>query len=168
MHTRPQANEIADYYLPYVAYVPDDFLGYLRNSAQEIDAYMQALPEERLTYAYAEGKWSIAEVLVHIIDAERVFAYRALRIGRGDSTPLAGFHQDDYVPTSRANERSKESLIAEFETVRSATLSLYDQFNEEDLNRIGQASGYPISPRALGFIIGGHAAHHLKVLKEKY
>ncbi len=168
MTTRPQAHEVAAYYLPYIAYVPDDFLGFLRKSAREMDAYIQSLPEERLSYAYAEGKWSIAEVLVHVIDAERVFAYRALRIARGDTTPLAGFNQDDYIPTSRANERSKESLVAEFETVRSATLSLFDQFNQDDINRIGEASGYPVSVRALGFIIGGHAAHHLKVLKEKY
>ena len=126
------------------------------------------VPENKLSFAYAEGKWTLAELLMHIIDAERVFQYRALRFARNDKTPMAGFDQNDYVPECNAKGRSKKDLLEEYAAVRESTILLFQSFDEEALKRVGNASGSDMSTRAMGFIICGHQAHHLNIIKERY
>ncbi|MEZ4793626.1 MAG: DinB family protein [Gelidibacter sp.] len=140
----------------------------LPSNHEQVLAFLKAIPKEKQEYRYAEGKWTIKEVLLHIIDTERIFAYRALRIARQDQTPLQGFDQDDYVAPSKANRRSFESLLNEYKAVRQATIALFDSFDDEMLVAIGTASNSPISVRALGFIIMGHENHHCEVVRERY
>jgi len=140
----------------------------LNGGRDEFISFLENLPEAKLGYAYAQGKWTLAEVLVHVIDAERVFQYRALRFGRNDSTALAGFDQDIYAPESDASSRTKESIIEEYKTVRQSTISLFQSFSDGALMRIGNASGSDMSTRAMGFVICGHQAHHLRVVRERY
>nr|WP_321412933.1 DinB family protein [uncultured Allomuricauda sp.] len=140
----------------------------LKNGKDKLVSVFEEIPEEKLNYAYAEDKWSLAEALVHMLDTERIFQYRALCFARNDKTPLPGFDQDTYVPFSKAGNRSKQSLVTEYKTVRDATISLFSSFDDESLRRIGLSSGSKMSVRALGFIICGHQAHHLRIIKERY
>jgi hypothetical protein len=118
--------------------------------------------------AYAPGKWTLAESLVHVADAERVFSYRMLRIARGDATPLPGFDQDTWVPLSGANERALGDILIEIDVVRAATLALLHSLDDAAFLRIGTASGNPISVRALAWIIAGHFTHHLELTRDRY
>jgi uncharacterized damage-inducible protein DinB len=131
-------------------------------------SFISNIPIEKLEYRYAEGKWTIKDLLLHLIDAERIFAYRALRIGRGDKTPLAGFEENGYVINANANSRSEESLLKEFELVRKSTLELFKNFTDEQLAYLGTSSDSIISVRAIGFIISGHQNHHIKIIQERY
>jgi DinB superfamily len=165
----PQAHEYAPYYAPYIACVSSKTI--LDNLAQgllDTDALLDMLPADKLSYAYADGKWTIAEVLIHIIDAERVFAYRALRFSRGDSTALAGFDENLYVPQSNAAARTLADICLEYHAVRQATIALYQHLSADMLLRSGMASGYNMSVRALGYVIAGHEHHHLAVIRERY
>lgn len=135
---------------------------------EHASAFYNNIPEERWDYAYADGKWTIKEVLLHIIDTERIFAYRALCIGRGDKSSFPGFDQDDYTASANANKRTKASLIEEFRAVRNATITLFNSFSGEDLTNFGTASNSTVSPRAIGFIVIGHEIHHSKVILERY
>ena len=119
-------------------------------------------------FRYAEGKWTIKDIILHLIDAERIFAYRALRIARNDNTALPGFEENDYVVAANANNREYESLLAEYETVRNATISLFETFSSEDLLRLGTASNNSVSVRAIGYIMLGHELHHKNVILERY
>lgn len=130
--------------------------------------FVKNVPTEKLEYRYAEGKWTIKDIILHMMDTERIFAYRALRISRGDKTPLPGFEENDYVPFAYANSRSVESLLSEYENVRKATISFFESLNEDQLVFLGTASNTAISVRAIGFIITGHQNHHLKVIEERY
>ncbi|MEK6154161.1 DinB family protein [Flavobacteriaceae bacterium 3-367] len=143
--------------MPSLSLGMDDFL-----------AFMEAIPDEKLPYAYSEGKWTLAEVLVHIIDAERVFQYRAFRFSRNDRTPLAGFEQNGYIQESNAGKRSKEDLIAEYTLVRKCTLAVFDGLDVEKLKRGGIASEIPWTVGGLGFVICGHQEHHRKIIAERY
>lgn len=140
----------------------------LENGLNQLVSFMQHIPIEKLEYRYAEDKWTIKDIVLHLIDAERIFAYRALRIGRGDETPLAGFEENNYVPNAMANSRTLESLITEFQFVRNSTLSLFKNFSDEQLLFLGTSSNNLISVRAIGFIISGHQNHHLRIIKERY
>jgi uncharacterized damage-inducible protein DinB len=164
-----KADECHSFYGTYVKLVQNaplnDALG--QGKKRFVD-FLQAIPIEKYPYRYAENKWSVAELVLHIIDAERVFQYRALRFARNDATPLPGFDQDCYVPESNAGKRTKDSIIWEYETVRNATISLFGSFESEALLRKGLASGSPMSVRALGFVICGHQMHHQKILEERY
>jgi uncharacterized damage-inducible protein DinB len=130
--------------------------------------FVQNIPMDKFDYRYAEGKWTIKDIIQHIVDAERIFAYRALRISRNDKTPLPGFEENSYVENTEANKRSIQELLAEFSAVRQSTLLLFKSFSEEQLVRIGIASENTISVRAIGFIILGHQKHHQKVFQERY
>jgi uncharacterized damage-inducible protein DinB len=130
--------------------------------------FVQNIPLDKFDYRYAEGKWTIKDIIQHIIDTERIFAYRALRISRNDQTPLPGFEENDYVANTDANSRSIQDLLAEFSAVRYTTLFLFKSFSEEQLARIGIASNNQISVRAISFIIIGHQKHHQKVFQERY
>ncbi|MCR9263153.1 MAG: DinB family protein [Flavobacteriaceae bacterium] len=140
----------------------------LHHGKQLFLSLLDETPKEKLEYAYAEGKWTLAEVLLHIIDAERVFQYRALRFARNDKTPLPGFDQDVYVPHSNASKRTMEDIKKEYMAVRQSTILLFNSFDDEALQRLGVSSGSPLSVRATGFIISGHQVHHLKIIRERY
>lgn len=166
--TPPAAPEYAPFYHTYVKLITGDPLEALRRQPQELRQLLAGLTEEQTLFRYAPGKWSIKENLVHMLDTERIFAYRALRIGRGDTTPLPGFEQDDYVPASGADARPLADILGEYDNVRAATLSLLESFTAEAVGRLGTASGQPVSVRALAYILPGHEAHHLNLLRERY
>lgn len=132
--------------------------------AELLDAVDPALVE----YSYGPGKWTLGESLVHVSDTERVFAYRLMRIARGDLTPLPGFDQDAWVPESRTAGRPLDDILTEIQTVRAATLSLVKSLDEQAWSRVGVASGHPVSARALAWMIAGHFAHHLDLTRERY
>jgi len=138
------------------------------DSLSENLEFYTAIPNDLWAYRYAKDKWSIADILLHINDTERIMAYRALRLSRGDDTPLAGFEQDDYVLTANANNRTPKSLIEEFKTVRLASLSLFESFSEKDTLKMGTASGTNFSVRALQYIVVGHQIHHHQIITERY
>jgi hypothetical protein len=140
----------------------------LRTSGEIITDLFASIPAEKGDFAYASDKWTIKEVLLHITDAERIFAYRALRFARNDKTDLPGFEQNDYVPASQAHARTMNSLIAEFLTVRVSTISLFETFDEEVMKRTGTANKYGVSVEALGYIISGHCLHHANIINERY
>ena len=167
---KPLHGEYPAYAEMYMKGLPDDgrILQYLKDQIKKTQQFARDIPAEKWDYIYAPGKWTIKEVLVHIMDDERIYAYRALRIGRGDTTPLPGFEQNDYVPYSKANDRTIKSIMKEYDTVRKATLSLFRSFTDEDLQRKGTANGHVYSVRGLLYHLAGHELHHLNILKEKY
>ncbi|WP_108808878.1 DinB family protein [Aquimarina spinulae] len=169
MVSQLKEGEFNPYYETYIAKAesPDIVKG-LESGQKEFVDFVQSIPEEKLTHAYAGDKWTVAEVLQHVIDGERIFAYRALRFARNDKTPIMGFEQDDYVPYSNANNYSKEELISDFQSARTNSISLFKSFTDEMLTRIGEASGSPMSSRAAGYILIGHQKHHFEVIKERY
>jgi uncharacterized damage-inducible protein DinB len=167
--SRPAATEYAPYYGKYVTLVPDgDITATLAAQLEDTLALFRSIPEEGGGYAYAPGKWSIKELLGHVIDCERIFAYRTLCIGRNDKTPLPGFEQDDYVANTDFNARTLGSLIDEFAAVRQANLALFKHFTDEEWQRHGTASENAISARALAYIIAGHELYHRDILKTRY
>lgn len=170
MHSRElQETEYHSYYNNYILMLDETALmEALKTTETELLTFIKSLPEDRLKYRYAEGKWSVAEVIQHIIDTERIFTYRALRFARNDRTDLPGYEQDDYVPFSDADKRTKEELMVDFKATRLNTVSLFHTFSDEMLKRSGTADGNLMSVRAAGFIIAGHLKHHLKVLEERY
>ncbi|HET9253242.1 MAG TPA: DinB family protein [Candidatus Eisenbacteria bacterium] len=167
--SRPEPSEYNTYYGRYISLVPDGpIVARLREQIVETLAVLRALPESRGEHRYAPGKWSIKEIVGHVCDAERVFGYRALRIGRGDETPLPGFEQDDYVRNGGFSSRTLRHLLDELEAVRRGTVLLLEGLDETAMKRHGTASGFPVSVRALAYITAGHELHHLKVLRERY
>ncbi|CAK9005721.1 DNA damage-inducible protein DinB, partial [Durusdinium trenchii] len=123
---------------------------------------------EQLDYRYAEGKWNLRELMIHVIDAERVFSYRALRFGRGDTTPLAGFDQDDYGANVYGTSRGMDSILEEYQAVRLSTIKLYENFDEKALAVVGMASDAPVTTKAIGYITLGHNLHHRLGIEENY
>ena len=168
--TRPAEGDYLPYALGYINQIPagHDPLEALRTQPQEIHTIFQGLSEVQAEKPYAEGKWTLKEMLLHQIDSERIFAYRALRFARADGQDLRGFEQDDYVTQSTANTRTVASLLTEYDTVRAATLSLFASFGETELSRRGTANGGPATVRALLYIIPGHERHHLNIVRERY
>jgi uncharacterized damage-inducible protein DinB len=130
--------------------------------------FVQNIPMDKFDYRYAKGKWTIKELIQHVIDTERIFAYRALRISRNDKTPLPGFEENDYVDNTTANKRSIQDLLAEFSAVRHSNLFLFKSFSQVQLLRMGIVSENSVSVRAIGFILIGHQKHHQKVFAERY
>jgi len=162
-------NEYSVFNATYIKAANDEtLLDGLKEGLPQLLNFIRNVPAEKLEYRYAEGKWTIKDIVLHMIDTERIFAYRALRISRGDKTPLPGFEENDYVPFAFANSRTLESLLAEYENARKATISFFESLNEEQLLFMGTASNTPISVRAIGFIITGHQNHHLRVISERY
>ena len=140
----------------------------LEISLHDFIKFVQNIPMDKFDYRYAEGKWTIKDIIQHIVDAERIFCYRALRISRNDKTPLPGFEENSYVENTDANKRSIQDLLSEFSAVRQSNLFLFKSFTNEQLTRMGTSSENPISVRAIGFIILGHQKHHQKVFQERY
>jgi len=166
---RPESDEYAASFKKYIDVVPDgEPATILESQRKDWQRLLAPLGEEAGNFRYAPGKWTIKEVLGHVIDAERIFSYRLLRIARGDKTPLPGFEQDDYIKTANSSARRLTDLREEFEVVRRSSLALVSSLVDDDLKRTGTASNNPISARALVFIIAGHDRHHWQILREKY
>jgi uncharacterized damage-inducible protein DinB len=166
---RPADSEYAPWYAGYVSAVPDgDILDLLRANGEEISTLLSTVTEAKGGHRYAEGKWTVRDLLGHVIDAERIFAYRALRIARGDATPLASFEQNDYVRAANADARPVASLARELVAVRASSVLLLESLPDEAWGCVGMASDKAVTVRALAYIILGHARHHIGVLREKY
>lgn len=166
---KPQTGDYAPYYAGYVAAVETgDIVGYLVAQKESATAFLKDIVWEKWEQAYALDKWTLAEVVLHMIDAERIFAYRALRIARGDTTPLPGFEQNDYVPNSEAASRTPASIVDEFIAVREASIHLFRNFTDDMWERRGKASEADVTVTAQAYILAGHATHHLRIIAEKY
>ena len=162
-------NEYADFYKSYIQVLEDvELIEELEICLHDFIRFVQNIPMDKFDYRYAEGKWTIKEIIQHLIDSERVFSYRALRISRNDKTPLPGFDENEYVANSNGNKRNLQGLLTELAVVRQATLSLFNSFSQEQLQYVGIASENQISVRAIGFIIIGHQKHHQKIFAERY
>ncbi len=163
-------SEYDSYYQIYIDKIPKEkSLGILfQENKTELLGFLNDLPEEKLNFRYAQEKWSIAEMLQHILDVERVFQYRALRFSRKDQTPLSGFDHDAFIMSSNAGDRDLASFLYEFEMVRGSTVVLYTNFDKEMLQAVGSVESSRMSVRAIGFILVGHVKHHLAILKERY
>lgn len=162
-------NEYADFYKSYIQALEDvELIEELEISLHDFIRFVQNIPMDKFDYRYAEGKWTIKEIIQHLIDSERVFSYRALRISRNDKTPLPGFDENEYVANSNGNKRNLQGLLTELAVIRQATLSLFNTFSQEQLQFVGIASENEISVRAIGFIIIGHQKHHQKIFAERY
>ena len=166
---RPEASEFAEYYGKYIAKAPGtDVSGILESERQQMARLFAGRSERDGNFRYAPDKWTVKEVLGHVIDAERIFTYRALRIARGDETPLPSFEQDDYVKNGGFSARTLADLVEEFDAVRGASISLFRSFDEVVWGRRGTASQKQVTVRALGFITAGHQIHHRMILEENY
>jgi uncharacterized damage-inducible protein DinB len=166
---RPQPNESASFYHKYIALAQGDTVTeVVRNYAYDLQEFYNSLADELADYAYDNNKWTIKQVLQHVTDAERIFAYRVLRISRNDQTPLASFDENAYVENGFAAQRALSALKQEFNSVRAATDIFLLSLNDEQIQRTGTASNNPISVNALAYIIYGHLLHHKNVLQERY
>ncbi len=154
----------------YIDLLPNDglVLTHLEDNLKLAKSFILSLPEEKLTYRYAVDKWTIKEILVHIIDDERIYSYRALRFTRNDQTNLPGFEQDKYTLNSGANERDIDSIFEEYKNVRYGTIHFYNGLEETAFDRLGTADGNTMSVRASVYHIAGHELHHMNIIKERY
>lgn len=161
--------EYSPFYATYISEArTNDLIQGLEDSLNQMICFISSVPVEKLEYRYMTGKWTIKDIIQHIIDAERIFSYRALRISRNDKTPLPGFEENSYVDNTNANIRDIEDFLTELVAVRQSTVLLFKSFSEEQLSKIGMASDNPISVRAIGFIILGHQKHHLRIIEVRY
>lgn len=166
---RPDIEKVPDFYKAYVDHVRDmDVMDALRHAGKKAQQLVPYVPEDKGEYRYAEGKWTVKEVIGHMLDAERVFAYRALRFSRNDQTPLSPFDEKAYAPEANAHSRNIQQLAREMKRLRETTLDLFSSFSTDMLFREGTASNKKISVLHLGYIIAGHDIHHLKILHERY
>jgi hypothetical protein len=166
---RPNETEYLPYYSRYISLVPEgDIVTTLESQIKRTLELLHGISEERAGYRYEDGKWSVKEVIGHIIDAERIFAYRALRIARGDSTPLSGYEQDDYVAAGNFDSRTMADLAEELKHLRLANVRMFRGFDAGAWTRRGKANDAEISVRALAYSIAGHEIHHVNLLRNKY
>src|SRR6218665_1429482 len=169
MMDRPQAGEYPPYYQHYIDLVKSaNVIKALKDQVLDIQAVISEIPEEKEAYAYAEGKWTIKEVIGHIIDTERILGYRALCFARKEKTQLPGFDENQYVANSNFNDRTLYELGHEFAIVREANLAMFKTFGTEQLSQIGNANGNTVSVRSILYMIAGHATHHVNVIRLKY
>lgn len=165
----PLETEYAPYYRGYVGHVTEEeILPVLRSQLDALDVLLGRVTTERETYRYAEGKWSIREVIGHLIDAERVFGYRSFSIARGERNNLPGFDENEYMLSAPYDRIDLEDLLSEFRLVRHSNIAMLRNLDEEAWMRIGTANESPVSVRALAFIMAGHLRHHMEVLRERY
>lgn len=166
---RPEKTEYAEYYETYVSLVQEsDVVSALQNQLAELENLFSEITEEKADFRYAEGKWSIKELLGHIIDGERVFSYRALRISRNDKTPLAGFEENSYIANSNFANARLANLIEELFLLRRSNVLFFKNLTDEAWLRTGTASDAEVSVRALAYIMVGHIRHHSNILRERY
>ena len=168
--SKPDTSEYAAFYKRYVDILTDDhsLVGHLEDSLREFTDNLTALDNDMWNYRYAEGKWTIKEVVQHMIDTERVFSYRALRFARNDQSPLPGFDENRFAEESGADKREAASLIKEFILLRNANVLMFSEFGEVELSRSGYIGNNEMTVRALGYICSGHVRHHLQVIRERY
>jgi len=167
---RPEPSEYVPYYETYISKVPPkgNLLTVLEDQRRETQQLLASLSDVKALHRYAPGKWSIKEVVGHLMDTERVFCYRALAFGRADTNPLPGFDENAWAPTGRFDARSLKDLAAELDVVRRATIALFSGLDADALARHGTANNNPITVRALAWIIAGHERHHVAILRERY
>ncbi len=167
---KPKPGEFAPYASMYIDLLPDDglVLKHLGDNFAAARTLIFSLPAEKLLHRYQEGKWSIKEILAHIIDDERIYVYRALRFARNDKTELPGFEQNDYVPHSSANERDLSNIFTEYDAVRNSTIAFYNSLEDAAFQRAGLADGNIMSVRASAYHIAGHELHHMNFIKDHY
>jgi hypothetical protein len=166
--SRPQPTEYAAYYGKYIALVREgDIIQALQSQQKEMTLFLGGFPEAQGNVLHPPYTWTIKQVVNHINDGERIFTYRALRIARGDETPLPGFDENVYATTAQVDRLTLAELASEFETIRAATLSLLKSFPEEAWSRIGTANNNPVSVRALAWIMAGHVLHHLGIMRKR-
>ncbi|MBA9077510.1 MULTISPECIES: DinB family protein [Rufibacter] len=170
MIQRPSPEEYNPYFENYLQLVPEhaDVLELLQKQQQEVVQLFGRVSEGEADFAYAPGKWTVKELLGHMVDTERIMAYRALCVARGEQAPLPGFEENLYVQNGHFQERTLQSLLAEHQVVREGTLALFQNMPAQALTRVGNANGGPATARALAFIIAGHERHHFNILKERY
>ena len=164
-------NEYPEYFKAYIEILGSDLksiVTHLESSLEKALILFSTVPEGKEQYRYAEGKWTIKQLIQHIIDSERVFGYRALTFSRNDANQLPGFDENEYVKHSSANERPYKDLLEELKSVRLSTVLLFKSFEESDLIMTGTASGKTMSVKALGYITSGHLLHHLKIIEDRY
>jgi uncharacterized damage-inducible protein DinB len=167
--SRPKPTDFPEYFGRYIARVEADNLHHaVTTYAAGLESFYTSLPDHKADYAYAPGKWTLKDLVQHVIDAERIFAYRILRIARKDQTPLASFDENSYAANSLASQRSFADIKQEFAAVRKSTDLLIASLNESQLAEQGISSNNPVTANAIGYIIYGHMLHHKKVLEEKY
>ena len=167
--TRPRPEEYHPFYEGYISKVDtNDIIRYLKDQAKEFETLLRSLTPEQCNYQYEPGKWSIKEMVGHIVDAERIFVYRAMCISRGETQLLPGFEQDDYVRAGRFSYRNMDSLIDEFKSLRLANIVLLDSLDDQAVTTTGNANGHPTSVQAIVYILAGHLDHHLEILRTKY
>lgn len=165
-----QPDEYAPYQESYIKLVDDAYslIEELEISVHNFIHFVREIPMDKYDYRYAEGKWTIKDIIQHLIDSERIFAYRALRFSRGDETALPGFEENMYADNAHGSERSINDLLTEMSALRHANIMMFKSINADDLLRKGTASGYTVSVRAFGFLIIGHQNHHIKIFRERY
>lgn len=169
MIKRPGENEHHPYFSRYISLVPEgNILNILESQTDELEELLSTLSEEDSLFSYDEGKWSIKELLGHLVDTERIFGYRALRIAREDSTELASYDENKFVNDANFNHQPLDNLIEQFKVARLNNILMFDSFDEESLTIIGNAGGNTISVRAIAYILAGHVFHHTNILKERY
>ncbi|MBC7946807.1 MAG: DinB family protein [Chitinophagaceae bacterium] len=166
---RPDLSRVPQFYHNYISQVPqDDLMKAFSTETPAFVGFMESVPAEKHDYRYAPGKWTIREVIQHIIDAERIFAYRALRFARKDATPLPGFDENTFADNAKADRREWNDLVEEFKVVRAASQYLFASFDEEQMEASGTSNNNSIYVRAVGFILVGHCNHHMRVIRERY
>ncbi len=166
---RPDLSRVPDSYHNYINQVPEnDLMEAFRNGTPNFLRFMESIPVEKQDYRYAEGKWTIREILQHIIDGERVFAYRALRFARKDATPLPGFDENLFAENAKTNNRDWADLLEEFKVVRRASEILFESFDNDQLEATGTASDHSNYVLGFGYIIVGHPIHHQRIVRERY
>lgn len=169
MMGRPSFTEYGSFYQTYINYTNGkNYKDLAEQHNQQIIEFWYSIPIEKINHTYAPEKWTIKQMLQHVIDTERIFAYRALAVSRKELTPIAGFDENEYARNATAENRNWKDMLDEWKTVRHSTNLLFDSFTDEQMQNMGTASNYPISVNALGFIIFGHALHHVRILKERY
>ena len=167
--TRPLENEYAQFYQSYVAHVTeDDILPAMRSQIDALDVLLDRVAPEQETYRYADDKWSIRQIIGHLIDGERVFGYRALCIARGETQNLPGFDENEYMPNAPYEHVELEDLLSEFRLVRLSNIAMLRTIDEGAWTREGTANGSPVTVRALAYVMVGHVRHHMGVLRERY
>lgn len=168
---RPQTADYGKFYQPYIDNTfgyEDDVKQLLQKSEQQISDFLESIPIEKYDYAYAEGKWTLKELLQHLIDTERIMSYRALSVARGEKQSLPGFDENNYAVNAPINHRNWNELVAELMHVRKSSMLLFQSLTEENLQKTGTVNNYPSTANVFGFIIVGHMLHHQKIVKERY
>jgi uncharacterized damage-inducible protein DinB len=169
MIAKSKPEDAPPYYQKYIDAVSDtDLIAALENEMQDALALMRNIPEDKGTFAYAEGKWTIKQVISHVIDTERIFNYRALRISRADGTPLSGFDENKYAPNANTENRSLHDIIEEYSAVRKANILFFQSLTDEMLETKGSANSFTMTPKAIGWMIAGHSRHHFNIIRERY